>query len=140
MKKDEVPQQRDQSILEGHQRACYAVDENGHYIVVGSAGWEVEKIVNGQANDEVRAQIMQALERVRRGERSPLDYHMARRQMTPGLLASYSGISQFRIRWHLRPWAFARLPEQVLQRYAEALQIPLAELCNIPAEDNHERL
>lgn len=140
MKKDEVPQQRDQALLEGHQRACYAVDENGHYMVVGSAGWEVEKIVNGHANDEVRIQIMQALERVRRGERSLLAYHMARRQMTVGLLASYSGISQFRIRWHLRPRAFARLSEQVLRRYAEALQIPLAELRRIPAEGHHERL
>jgi hypothetical protein len=140
MKKDDVPQQHDQSILEGHQRACYALDENGHYVVVGSVGWEVEKIVNGQANDDVREQIVQALERVRRGERSPLLYHMARRQMTAGLLSAYSGISQIRIHWHLRPRVFARLSEQVLYRYADALQIPIAELRCIPAEDNHERL
>lgn len=140
MKIKDVPQDKEQSMLGGHQRACYAVDEHGRYVVVGSAGWEVENIVNAQANDEVRAQIGQALGQVRRGERSPLVYHMARRQMTVALLASYAGISQLRVRWHLRPAVFARLPERVLRRYAGALQIPIEELRGIPAEDNHERL
>ncbi len=138
MKTKDVPQE--ESILAGHQRACYAQDENGRYVVVGSIGWEVEKIVNGQANDEVRAQIAQALAGARRGELSPLAYHMARRQMDLGLLASYTGFSRLRIRWHLRPKVFAGLPEKILQRYAEAMQLPLAELRALPAGDDHERL
>lgn len=140
MKVGDVPQDQEQSILAGHQRACYAVDEHGRYVVVGSLGWEVENIVNGQANEEVRAQIAGALARARRGEVSPLAYHMARRQMDSGMLASYSGISRVRIWWHLRPQVFRRLTDKVLRRYAEALQLPLTELRVLPAEDDCERL
>lgn len=138
MKTTDVPQE--ESILAGHQRACYAQDENGRYVVVGSIGWEVEKIVNGQANEEVRAQIAQALAGARRGELSPLAYHMARRQMDIRLLAAYTGFSRLRIRWHLRPKVFAGLPERILSRYADALQLPPSELRSLPAGDDHERL
>jgi len=127
-------------MLGGHQRACYAVDEHGRYVVVGSLGWEAENIVNGQANDEVRAEIATALGCARRGEVSALAYHMARRQMDSGMLAAYAEISRLRVWWHLRPQVFRRLPDKVLQRYAEALQLPLAELRTLPAENDCERL
>jgi hypothetical protein len=140
MKKQDVPQDREQSMLAGYQRACYAVDEHGRYTVVGSAGWEVENVVNAQANDEVRRQIAAALARARRNEVSPLAYHMARRQMDAAMLSAYSGFSRLRLRWHLRPKVFARLPDRILSRYADALQLPVAELRRLPAEDDHERL
>ena len=139
MKKTDVPQE-EESIHVGHQRACYATDEQGRYVVVGSIGWGIEKIVNGQANDEVREQIAATLARVRRGEVSLLAYHMARRQMGIGMLAAYSGFSRLRIHWHLRPNVFARLSETILQRYAMALQLPLMELRNLPTGDNCDRL
>jgi hypothetical protein len=140
VKTTDVPQEQEKTILAGYQRACYAVDEQGRYVVVGSVGWEVEQVVNGQANDEVRAAIAAALTRARRSEVSPLAYHMARRQMDLGLLASYTGMSRLRIRWHLRPGPFARLPDKILQRYAQAMQLSVAELRQLPAEDDHERL
>ena len=127
-------------MLEGHQRACYALDEQGRYVVVGSIGWEVEKVVNGQANEEVRQAIAAALARVRAGVMSPLGYHMARRQMDAAMLSAYSGILRLRIRWHLRPGPFARLPEALLRRYAEALHLTIDELRNVPAGDVHARL
>ena len=139
MKRTEVPQE-EESIHVGHQRACYATDEQGRYVVVGSIGWGIEKIVNGQANDEVREQIAATLARVRRGEVSLLAYHIARRQMGVGLLAAYSGFSRLRVHWHLRPKVFTRLPENILQRYATALQVPVADLCALPAADNCDRL
>lgn len=138
MKKAEVPQE--ESMLEGHQRACYALDEQGRYVVVGSIGWEVEKVVNGQANDEVRQAIATALARVRAGKLSPLAFHMARRQMDAAMLSAYSGISRLRIRWHLRPGPFARLPEVLLRRYAEALHLSADELRRVPEGDVHARL
>ena len=139
MKTTEVPQENE-SIHVGLQRACYATDEQGRYVVVGSIGWGVEKIVNGQANDEVREHIAATLARVRRGEASLLAYHMARRQMGIGMLAAYSGFWRLRIHWHLRPKVFARLPEKILQRYATALQLPLAELTSLPTENDCDRL
>jgi len=127
-------------MLEGHQRACYAVDEQGQYQIVGSTGWEVEKVVNGQANEEVRQAIVEALDRCRSGKASPLAYHMARRQMDTSVLSAYSGISRLRIYWHMRPGPFASLPADVLQRYADALNLPVDEICRLPESDDHERL
>lgn len=139
MKKTEVPQEQE-SIHVGLQRACYATDEQGRYVVVGSIGWGVEKIVNGQANDEVREQIATTLARVRAGDVSLLAYHMARRQMGIGMLAAYSGFSRLRIHWHLRPKVYARLPEKILQRYATALQLALNEMRTLPPGDPCDRL
>lgn len=138
MKKADVPQE--ESMLEGHQRACYAIDDQGRYVVVGSIGWEVEKVVNSQANDEVREAIVAALARVRSGSMSPLGYHMARRQMDVAMLSAYSGISRLRIRWHLRPGPFMRLPDALLQRYADALHLSVNQLRQVPEGDVHERL
>lgn len=139
MKTTDVPQD-EESIHVGHQRACYATDEHGRYVVVGSIGWGVEKIVNSMANDEVREHIAATLVRVRRGKVSLLAYHMARRQMGVGLLAAYAGVSRLSIYWHLRPKVFARLPDNILQRYAAALQLPLTELRTLPAGERCERL
>lgn len=140
MKTTDVPQDREQSFYSGHQRACYAVDEQGRYVVVGSAGWEPENIVNGQANEEVRNNIAAVLVRCRRGEVSPLAYHMARCQMTIGLLAAYSGFSRLRIRWHLRPKVYARLPDRIIARYADAMHLPAEVLRGLPAGDDCDRI
>jgi hypothetical protein len=133
MKVDELPQ--DDSILEGHRRACYAQDESGRYVIATSRGWAVEAIANRQAKADVEARIALALQAVRQGQASPLRYHMARCHMSPRLLAAHSGIWSLRIRWHLRPAVFARLPDRVLQRYAEALGIEPATLKQVPDPD-----
>lgn len=119
-------------MLEGERRACYAEDAHGRYVVVPSTGWEVEKIVNAQAVAEVRATIEAARARVLQGLRSPLEYHMACRQMTPALLAANVGVARLRVWWHLRPRPFARLPRALLARYAEALAMPVDELRRLP--------
>ena len=130
MKINEVPQEV--SMLEGHQRACYAVDDTGHYVVVGSTGWEVEKVVNAQAVDEVRRAIDAAAGRVQRGEVSVLAYHMACCQMDIGLLAANTGLWRLRVRRHLKPAVFAALKPELLARYAEALGLTAAALRNMP--------
>ena len=130
MKTDQVPQ--DESILNGNRRACYAEDEHGRYVIVPSRGWAVEKIVNEQARAEIERAVEQARRRVLQGHTSPLDYHMARRQMDVALLAANSGVWRWRVHRHLRPAVFARLKASVLQRYADALGIEARELCSVP--------
>ena len=132
MKIDQVPQET--SMLEGHQRACYAVDANGRYVVVGSRGWEVEKVVNAQAVDEVRRVIEDARERVLRGAASPLAYHMARCQMDVALLAANTGMWRLRVRRHLKPAVFAALKPALLQRYADALGLTVDALRALPGD------
>jgi len=139
MKTKDVPQDLEHSYYAGHQRACYAVDENGRYTVVGSKGWDAENIVNGEANAEVRAGIRAALKRARRGEVSPLAVHMARAQMSKGLLAAYAGVSRWKVWWHLRPGAFMSMSERDAERYARAMRITVNELRSLP-DENCDRL
>ncbi len=131
MKATDVPQE--ESMLEGNRRACYAQDDAGHYIVVPSRGWEVEKIVNAQAVDQVRQALENARQQVERGLASPLAYHMARCQMTVALLSANAGIWRLRVRRHLKPEVFARLKPELLARYAQALGISVETLSTIPA-------
>jgi len=130
MKAKDVPQEV--SMLEGHQRACYALGEDGRYTVVPSTGWEVEKIANAVAVDEIRATIEAARQRALRGEASALEYHMLRCHMTPAMLAANAGIWKWRVRRHLRPAIFARLSASMLARYADALRMRPEELGQVP--------
>ena len=130
MKVDQVPQ--DDSILEGHSRACYAQDSSGRYLIAKSRGWQVEAIANHQALSDVEEKIARAARNVTEGRASPLAFHMARFHMDAGLLAAHTGIWSLRIRRHLRPSVFARLPDRLLQRYANAFGIDLSSLKGTP--------
>jgi hypothetical protein len=133
MRVDEVPQ--DDSILEGHRRACYAQDEQGRFVIATSRGWEVEKIANQLAVRDVAERVEAALREVRAGRASPLAYHMARCHMDVQLLAAHTGLWSFRIKRHLSPEVFARLPVHVLDRYAGALAIDVATLGTVPEDE-----
>jgi hypothetical protein len=130
MELDKVPQ--DDSILEGHRRACYAQDATGRYVIAPSRGWTVEAIANRQAQSDVEARIAEALDAVRAGRASPLAYHMARCHMNARLLSASCGIWSPRIKRHMRAAVFARLPDRLLLRYANALGIELATLKTTP--------
>ena len=119
-------------MLEDKRRACYALDANGQYVIVPSKGWEVEKIVNAQANVEITLKINEARREVLEGRASALAYHMATRQMDVALLAANAGIWSLRVRRHLKPEIFKRLPPRVLQRYADALNLEVQQLREVP--------
>ena len=82
--------------------------------------------------------LIRNLEKTRKtvlaGEKSPLAYHMERRQMIPDILGKTAGIAVFRVKRHLRPEIFARLKNPVLERYAKALAITMEELKTVPEE------
>jgi len=133
MKVSEVPQER--GIMPGDiHEICYAVDESGRYVLTESAGWEPKNITNGQAWKLVQAEAAEALESVHAGRRSPLAFHMAVNQMTVGLLSKYVRLNRWRVRRHLKPKVFKRLPAAVLERYAEVLEISLDQLLTVPAK------
>jgi hypothetical protein len=132
MKVAEVPQ--DRGMITGAMREiCYAVDDNGRYVLAPSAGWEPKNMANHQAWDLIRAEVAAALKQIRAGRRSPLAFHMVNNQMSPGLLARYAGCSRLQVWWHLRPAGFSRLSPQMLQRYAEIFDIDPAALKSVPS-------
>ena len=130
MKVNEVPQ--DITYYEGEKRACYALDNEGKYVIVTSTGWSTEEVVNGLAVAELAAALEETRKAVFAGLKSPLYYHMERRQMIPGILAKTAGIATFRVKRHFRPEIFAKLKLSVLNRYAKALAITIHELKAVP--------
>ncbi len=130
MKANEVPQ--DITYYEGKKRACYALNDEGKYVIVPSSGWDVEAVVNGLAVDEMAASLEVTRQAVLAGSKSPLCYHMELRQMTPEILAKTAGIAKFRLKRHLRPEIFAKLKTSVLDRYAQALAVTRKELKTVP--------
>ena len=134
MKVNEVPQDNTVEYYKGVKRACYAVDEKGRYVIVSSNGWEAEELVNGLAVKELAVNLEKTRKAVLAGEKSPLAYHMERRQMIPDILGKTAGIAVFRVKRHLRPEIFSRLKNPVLERYAKALAITMEELKTVPEE------
>ncbi|PKN50838.1 MAG: hypothetical protein CVU55_14985 [Deltaproteobacteria bacterium HGW-Deltaproteobacteria-13] len=132
MKVNEVPQDNTVQYYEGIKRACYAVNNEGKYVIVPSNGWEAEEFINGLAVDELAVNLEKTRKAVLAGEKSPLAYHMERRQMIPGILGKTAGIAVFRVKRHCRPEIFAKLKDSVLDRYATALAITREELKTVP--------
>ncbi len=129
MREDEVPQ--DQGIAEGLKEVTYAVDADGHYKLVPSAGWEPKNISNYQAWEVVAAQVAEARLAVLAGRVSPLAFHMARNQMDAALMAQYMGLPRWRVWLHLRPWGFKRLTTPQMESYAAMLRTTVAQLQDI---------
>ncbi|MEE9913358.1 MAG: hypothetical protein K4571_16735 [Deltaproteobacteria bacterium] len=130
MKVKEVPQ--DITYYDGEKRACYALNDEGKYVVVTSTGWNDEAVVNGLAVDELAAALEETRKAVLAGKKSPLYYHMELRQMNPDILAKTAGIAVFRVKRHFHPEIFARLTPSLLNRYARALAVTVEELKAVP--------
>ncbi len=131
MKQNDVPQ--DAAILEQWRELAYAVDDRGEYALVPTVGWDPANLANLQAWQVIAADMAAALERIHAGQASPLAFHMARHQMDTALLASYAGLSRWRVRRHLKPGPYARLSASLRRRYAAVFAIDEAELDELPA-------
>jgi len=130
MKKTEVPQH--QGLFGQRKAVCYAVDEQGDYRLLPTAGWDPVNLANRQAWEVIAEQLTEVLERAKAGEVSPLAYHMARQQMDVAMLAGYLKLYRWQVKRHLRPEIFARLDRKLLARYADLFRISVAELCALP--------
>jgi len=129
MLKNEVPQ--DEGIAEGLKEVTYAVDDNGRYVLVPSAGWEPKNISNYQAWEIITEQIETARRQVLANKLSPLAYHMARNLMDLPLLAQYMGIMRWRVKRHLKPKVFNNLSQDIIKRYALLLKVTTEQLKDI---------
>lgn len=132
MKVEDVPQ--DMKYLKDAvvRDQDYAVDDQGRYQMVESDGWTPKNDALEVTWDAIHEECEEILERVRRGETSPLEYHAARNLMDIDLLATYTGFSKRTIRKHFRPDAFAKLDDDTLSRYADVLRMTVDELKQVP--------
>lgn len=130
MKKEDVPQQG--GLNAGCREVSYAVDDDGHYTLEQSIGWEAKNIALRQAWTAIIDQLHQVLAEIRAGQKSPLAYHMIKAQMDPQLLARYSGIARWRVKRHLKPAVFHKLGDHALAPYAELFGISIEVLREVP--------
>lgn len=129
MKKKEVPQ--DEGLSEGRfQDICYALDENGNYVVVPSEGWKPKTDAMLQAWEVIHEKIELVRQEVLSGKVSPIAYYMEKNIMDLKLLADYVELPKRKVRKHLKPEKFALLDDSILGRYAETFGVTISELKN----------
>ncbi|MGS4345917.1 hypothetical protein ACKUSY_10095 [Myroides odoratus] len=128
MKESEVPQ--DKSSLQDNdiQELCYAVNDQGEYVTALSSGWETKTIVQAATLEGINARVQQAKEQVANGLVSPIVYYMEVHRMDLPTLSAYVSMWRWRVKRHFKPQVFKKLSAKVLQKYADAFEISVAEL------------
>ncbi|MBE0506855.1 MAG: hypothetical protein IBX50_09075 [Marinospirillum sp.] len=130
MRQDEVPQDQE-STHAGIKKLLYAVDDQGQYVPTGSQGWEAEAYATRLAVSELEALAETAVQEWQQGQASPLKYLMYQHRLDLTSLAQATGFWQWRIRRHLRPSVYSKLPLRLLQRYAEVFGMDVQELIQL---------
>jgi len=131
MKKKEVPQDKSNLESANFRELCYAVDEDGKYTTANSSGWEPKTVALNNAIEEINERIEDAKNRVQKGETSPIEYYMELHKMDVGILASYVGHWQWRVKRHFKLAVFKKLNNKTLQKYADVFEISIDKLKNI---------
>ncbi|SHG82197.1 hypothetical protein SAMN05443549_10742 [Flavobacterium fluvii] len=130
MKKEEVPQDKGNLSNKNMKELVYATDENGNYTTALSTGWEPKTIALSNSIDEISERVAIAKAQVENNEASPIVYFMEYCRMDVGVLSSYVGMWQWRVKRHFKPKVFAKLNDKILQKYAETFDISIDELRN----------
>lgn len=131
MKKKEVPQDNQGLHEDKFRDLCYAVDEDGNYTTVHSTGWEPKNEAMLQAWEEIQRKVDGIRDKVKAGELSLLAYFMESGMMDIKLLSQYTDIPRRKIRRHLKPAAFNKLSQDMLENYADALGVPVEVLTDM---------
>jgi hypothetical protein len=130
MKIDEVPQDG-AYLIEGRIRdLCYVVDKDGRYTTKLSKGWAPKNESISLAWEQIYDQAEEIRVKVLAGELSPLAFYMVLNLMDAAILASYAGISERKVRRHLKTKGFKRLSPEMISRYEELLNIQPGDLMN----------
>ncbi|QBL10705.1 hypothetical protein E0Z06_14830 [Rheinheimera sp. D18] len=127
MKLDDVPQ-HDSSSYGGHKKLLYVTNSNGRYTGSQSSGWDTEAFATALAVEALEQQAAAAYNQWQQGHLSPLPYLMYQARLDETGLSQISGFWRWRIRRHFKPTHYRRLSLRILQRYSDALAVPLAQL------------
>jgi len=134
MEKENVPQHDSNLSKKNLKELVYATDENGNYTTALSTGWEPKAIALSNAIDDIKERAEEARLKVQIGEISPICYYMELNKMDLTILAGYVEMWKWRVKRHFNPAIFAKLNDKILQKYADAFEISIAELKNIKTD------
>jgi hypothetical protein len=130
MKKEEVPQDKGNLSNKNMKELVYATDEKGNYTTALSTGWEPKTIALSNSIEVISERIAIAKTQVENNEVSPICYFMELNRMDLGVLSSYVGMWQWRVKRHFKPKVFAKLSDTILKKYADSFNITIDELKN----------
>jgi len=133
MKREQVPQDKGNLSNKNMKELVYAIDEKGNYTTALSTGWEPKTIALTNSINEISERIAVAKEQVKNNEVSPICYFMEVTRMDVGVLASYVGMWQWRVKRHFKTKVFAKLSNTILTKYAQSFNITIDELKNFKA-------
>ena len=129
-----------EKLTEGQKIVSYACNSQGEFELVPEFACEPVTIANQQAWQEIDRQIDRSRKQVLAGRVSRLHYYMTAALMDTGLLARYTGQPRWKVRLHLVPFFFSRLPAATLKKYADLFKITPDDLTSgrlRPPEQNH---
>jgi hypothetical protein len=127
MKKEDIPQDGS-ALTKFTKEVVYAVDNSGNYTTELSTGWEVKTTALDVAWKDIEERIEKAKQKVLNNEASPILFFIELRLMDIGIVAAYTGFWKWKVKQHLKPAVFNKLPERKLKKYAEAFNISVEEL------------
>ncbi len=131
MKTTDVPQD-DANMMQGKFREpVYSLDKDGNYTTVKSVGWDPKNAVMQEAWDNVNEKIEQTRQDVLAGNLSPIAYYIEKNIMDTGLVAKYMGLWKWTVKKHLKPRNFAKLNDEILEKYAKIFNISKEVLVDI---------
>lgn len=132
MEIDDIPQDNSR-IFRGQKKVIYAT-QNGSYQSGTTTGWADEEFATTQAVEDLNEQTEQALQAVKRGEKSVLYYLMYKYRFDEQSLAQATGFWHWQIKRHFRPEVWNNLPIKKLAKYAETFGISINNIWALPEE------
>ncbi|EPH11052.1 hypothetical protein HMPREF9713_02179 [Myroides odoratimimus CCUG 12700] len=128
MKESDVPQDKSSLTENDIKELCYAVNDDGEYVTALSSGWETKTIVQEATLSQIEERVNEARQQVIDGVYSPIVYYMEVNRMDMQTLCAYVSMWKWRVKRHFKPTVFNKLSNTILQRYADAFGITVAEL------------
>ncbi|WP_250255775.1 hypothetical protein [Chryseobacterium sp. Marseille-Q3244] len=130
MKKQNLPQDESNLKSANMTEVLYVTDENDNYTTANSTGWDAKKAALDESMELIYERIEEAKQNVANNTVSPIVYFMEFNKMDLGVLASYVGMWQWRVKRHFKPNVFKTLSKTALKKYADAFGISVNELKN----------
>ena len=113
--------------LEQHQLLLYVEKEDGSYGPLQTGAYLVKNYSDDffQKRHNIEAECM---EKLRKGEISPVVYYMLLYNMTPADIAVRVGISKGAVLKHQTPKGFASASVDIVRRYADVFGVSVANM------------
>lgn len=115
-----------------HQLILYVEKKDGSYGPLQTGSYITSEYLDDFWAKK-RALADEYLAKIRRGEASPIAYHMILEELAPAELAARVGISTRKVLRHLEPRHFGTMSIDLLKRYCEVFDVSLGSMFQLVA-------